>query len=113
MSWEAIADNARLTALRELGLLDSEAEEEFDRFTALTAQLLGVPVSTITLNDRDRQFWKSAYGITGAWAEARETPLSHSLCQEPVSMGIPLVLSDLRADVDRCDCPALRDLDVV
>lgn len=113
MSWEAIADSARLSALRELGILDTEQEEEFDRYTALTAELLRAPVSTITLIDNDRQFWKSAYGITASWAESRETPLSHSLCQEPVTTGRPLVLSDLRADNERADCPALHDLDVV
>jgi diguanylate cyclase (GGDEF)-like protein len=113
MSWEAIADNARLAALRELGILDTEPEAEFDRFTALAAELLKAPVSTITLIDNDRQFWKSAYGITGSWAEARGTPLSHSLCQEPVTTGRPLVLSDLRADRERADCLALRALDVV
>ncbi len=113
MSWEAIADNARLTALHDLGVLDTDPEEEFDRLTALTAELLDAPVSTITLIDHDRQFWKSAYGITGSWAEARETPLSHSLCQEPVTTGRPLVLSDLRRDAERADCLALTDLDVV
>ncbi len=113
MSWDAIADNARLSALRELGIIDTDPEAEFDRFTALTAELLGAPISTITLIDHDRQFWKSAYGITGSWAEARGTPLSHSLCQEPVATGTPLVLSDLRADGERADCLALRDLDVV
>ncbi|MGH2907927.1 MAG: putative bifunctional diguanylate cyclase/phosphodiesterase [Solirubrobacteraceae bacterium] len=113
MSWEAIADNARLTALHDLGVLDTDPEEEFDRLTALTAELLDAPMSTITLIDHDRQFWKSAYGITGSWAEARETPLSHSLCQEPVTTGRPLVLSDLRRDAERADCLALTDLDVV
>jgi diguanylate cyclase (GGDEF)-like protein len=113
MSWEAIADNARLTALHDLGVLDTDPEEEFDRLTALTAELLDAPVSTITLIDHDRQFWKSAYGITGSWAEARETPLSHSLCQEPVTTGRPLVLSDLRRDAEHADCLALTDLDVV
>jgi diguanylate cyclase (GGDEF)-like protein len=113
MSWEAIADNARLVALHELGVLDTDPEDEFDRLTALTAELLDAPVSTITLIDQDRQFWKSAYGITGSWAEARQTPLSHSLCQEPVTTGRPLVLSDLRSDEERADCLALRDLDVV
>jgi diguanylate cyclase (GGDEF)-like protein len=113
MSWDAIADNARLSALRELGILDTDPEAEFDRFTALTAELLQTPVSTITLIDHDRQFWKSAYGITGSWAEARGTPLSHSLCQEPVTTGCPLVLSDLRADRKHTDCLALSALDVV
>ncbi|HTU30621.1 MAG TPA: bifunctional diguanylate cyclase/phosphodiesterase [Solirubrobacteraceae bacterium] len=113
MSWDAIADNARLSALRELGIIDTDPEAEFDRFTALAAELLKAPVSTITLIDSDRQFWKSAYGITGSWAEARGTPLSHSLCQEPMTTGTPLVLSDLRADRERADCLALRDLDVV
>jgi len=33
MTNETIADGARLAALRDLGILDTEPEEDFDRFT--------------------------------------------------------------------------------
>ncbi len=112
-SVDVIADGSRLSALRELGMLDTDPELELDRFTALTSDLLGVPVSTLTLVDRDRQFWKSAHGLTGAWAAARETPLSHSLCQQPVATGEPLIISDARVDDRVGDNLAVRDLSAV
>ena len=55
MSTDVIADGARLAALRELGLLDTPPEPEFERFTELAADLLSVPVSLISLVDRDRR----------------------------------------------------------
>ena len=110
---ETIADGARLAALRELGVVDTEPERDFDRFTSLAAELLGVPVSLISLVDRDRQFLKSAHGLTGAWAQARETPLSHSLCRHPVATGAPLVVADARLDDRVADHLAVRDMSVV
>lgn len=54
-----VLDGARIAALRDLGLLDTGAELDFDRYTRLAADLLGVPVSLVTLIDADRQFFKS------------------------------------------------------
>lgn len=46
-----VLDAARIAALHDLGLLDSEAEEEFDRYTRLATELFGVPVSLVSLVD--------------------------------------------------------------
>jgi diguanylate cyclase (GGDEF)-like protein len=113
MTLDLIADGARLAALRELGVLDTAPEQDFDRFTALASDLLGVPVSLVSLVDRDRQFFKSAHGLQGAWAQARETPLSHSFCKYPVATGEPLVVNDARDDTRFTENLAVRDLSVV
>jgi diguanylate cyclase (GGDEF)-like protein len=110
---DTIADSARLAALGELGILDSAPEPDFDRFTSLAVDMLGVPVSLVSLIDRDRQFFKSAHGLTEPWTEVGETPLSHSLCQYPVSSGEPFVVSDGRSDPRVADHLAVRDLSVV
>lgn len=110
---EVIFDGARIAALRDLGLLDTGAEEEFDRYTRLATELLGVPVSVVSLVDADRQFFKSASGLSGAVAEARQTPLSHSFCQHAVASQRPLVISDAREHPLVADNLAVRDLDVV
>jgi signal transduction histidine kinase len=75
-------------------LLDTPAEEAFDRFTRLATQVLGVPVSLISILDTDRQFFKSAIGLQPPFAEKRETPLSHSFCQHVVRTGEPLIVAD-------------------
>jgi diguanylate cyclase (GGDEF)-like protein len=113
IAWETIADGARLAAVCELGVLDTAPESAFDRFTSLVCDLLDVPISLISLIDRDRQFFKSARGLSGPWAEARETPLSHALCQYPVATGEPFVVSDAHADRRVADNLAVRDMAVV
>ena len=57
--YEVLRDGARIAALKDLGLLDTPAEETFDRYTRLATNLLGVPVSLITLVDANRAFFKS------------------------------------------------------
>lgn len=81
----------RLASLRSTRLMDSEAEEDFDRLTRLAAQTLGVPISAISLIDERRQFFKSRVGVG-----VSETPLSHSFCVHVVTQGSPLVVADAR-----------------
>jgi diguanylate cyclase (GGDEF)-like protein len=110
---EAIKDSARLAALHELGLLDTDPEAEFDIFTRLASQLLDVPVSLVSLIDADRQFIKSQHGLSGAMALARQTPLSYSVCQYAVATRQPLVISDARHEPAISDSLAVRELGVV
>ena len=96
MELSEIEDPDRLAELRATGLLDSPAEEPFDRITRLAQRLLDVPVAMITLVDRDRQFFKSQVGLTGEWEAARQSPLTHSFCQYAVTTRSPLVVDDAR-----------------
>src|ERR1035438_504511 len=113
MTVEAIADGARLAALRDLGILDTEPEEDFDRFTRLATELLGVPVSLVSLVAGDRQFFKSQQGLPQLWADARQTPLSHSFCQHVVKSGKRLVVEDASESALVSDNLAVRDLGVI
>ena len=58
-------ESDRLAALRSLDILDTPAEERFDRITRLAAALFDVPISTVTLIDEDRQWHKSCVGVGG------------------------------------------------
>ena len=110
---ETIADGARLTALGELGMLDSAPQPDFDCFTSLAVELLGAPVSLVSLIDRDQQYVKSAHGLTDEpWTAVGQTPLRHSLCQYPVSSGEPFIVNDGRSDPRVADHLAVRDLSV-
>jgi two-component sensor histidine kinase len=110
---QALDDPDRLSALGRSGLMDSPAEDVFDRLTRLAARLLDVPVSLVSLVDDQRQFFKSACGLGAPWSEARQTPLSHSFCQHVVLSDAPLIIHDARRDARVCDNLAIRDLDVV
>ena len=108
-----VQDPARLESLRRSGLLDTAAEESFDRLTRIAASALGVPVSLVSLVDEDRQFFKSCLGLPQPWAEERETPLSRSFCQHVVVGEEPLIISDARAHPLVHDNPAIDELNVV
>ena len=108
-----VRDPARLEALRSVRLLDTPAEEAYDRLTRLAMNLLNAPVAQVSLVDEDRQFFKSAQGLNEPWASARETPLSHSICQHAVDAREPLVIEDARRHPLVRDSLAIRDLNVV
>ena len=98
-----IRDDARLAALRKLGLLDSAPDATIDSFTRMATELLGVPISLVSLLDADRQFFLSQRGLEASVAAARETPLSHSICKHVVAGGAVLAVDDARTD------PLVRD----
>lgn len=93
---DPLTDVERLRTLDESGLLDSEAEEAFDRLTRLASRLLKTPVALVSLVTSDRQFFKSSIGLCPPWDTRRETPLSHSFCKHVVQTGEPLIVSDAR-----------------
>ncbi|KIZ35289.1 hypothetical protein OO17_25905 [Rhodopseudomonas palustris] len=109
---DELQDSGRLAALAETGLLDSAAEETFDRLTRMVSKLLGVPVALVSLVDDDRQFFKSQHGLQEPYSTSRETPLSHSFCQHVVIGRAPLVVSDAENDPRVCDNLAIPDLGV-
>jgi PAS domain S-box-containing protein len=93
-----LADPGRLAALQQTNLLDTAAEEAFDRLARLAARLLHAPIALVTLVAADRLFLKACLGLPEPWASARQLPLSHSLCHWQLATGQPLVIADVRAD---------------
>jgi PAS domain S-box-containing protein len=91
---DPLTDAERLAALDASGLLDSAAEEAFDRLTRLASRVLNVPVALVSLVTSDRQFFKSAFGLSSPWDICRETPLSRSFCKHVVQTGSPLIVED-------------------
>ncbi len=87
---------SRLASLAATGLMDSEAEAAFDRFTRLVAKWLGVPSAVVSLVDDRRLFIKSGFGLGELSTEQRTVPFSHSVCQYGVATGEPLIVMDAR-----------------
>ncbi len=92
-----LASPARLAAIQKTGLLETSEEERFDQFTRLAAQILGVPTVLITLVESRRQYFKSV-SCTGGAPTVGWHPLDASFCQDVVSTGMPLILSDVGAE---------------
>jgi serine/threonine protein kinase len=61
-------ESERVAAVRELNLLDTEPDAEFDRITNLAARILDVPVAVISLVDEKRVWFKAQHGL-----DVRET----------------------------------------
>jgi len=100
-------EEARLNALRDLKLLDTPPSESFDRLTRLASQLLAAPVSTISLTDHDRQWFKSKVGVDITEIPRHQAPCSYAiqgndifvvpdLELDPRFAGSPLVTSGIR-----------------
>lgn len=93
-------EEARLSALEDLHVLDTASEERFDRVTRLARRLFDVPVALVTLIDRDRQWFKSADGF-----DAPETPRSMAVCDTTIRQSATFVVEDLTADPRFADNP--------
>lgn len=88
-------EEARLNALRNLGLLDTPPSESFDRITRLASRLIGAPVSTISLTDRDRQWFKSKVGVDLAEIPREKAPCSYAIHADQLFV-VPDMLEDER-----------------
>jgi PAS domain S-box-containing protein len=108
-----LVDPARLAALRAVVLLDTPAEESFDRLTWLAAHCLHAPIALVSLIDHNRQFFKSCLGLPEPWSKKREAPLSHSFCQHNRLSGQALLIEDARTHPLIKDNPAIRDLNFI
>ena len=95
------ADEAqRLAALRALKILDTPAEERFDRITRLAQRLFDVPIVLITLIDADRQWVKSCHGVSRS-----ETSRDVSFCAHAILGDDTLVIPDAQVDPRFADNP--------
>jgi PAS domain S-box-containing protein len=93
-----LVDPGRLAALRQISLLDTPAEEAFDRLVRQAVRVLEVPIALVSLIDQDRQRVKASVGLPEPWASARQMPLPYSLCQHLLMTRQPLVIPDTRRD---------------
>lgn len=110
---EIIASARRINALAAAEVLDTPSDWLLDQITQVTAALLGTPVALLSIVDKDRQFFKSQFGLPEPWATSRQTPLSHSFCQWVVVDKDELVVEDARTHALLRSNLAIRDLGVV
>ncbi len=86
-------EHGRLAAVAGLGLLDAVRPVVLDDLTRLAARLFDTPMSTVTLIDRDRQWFAGNTGMPG-----NEGPRDISFCACLVDDPRPLVVPDARRD---------------
>ena len=77
----AIPENEawRLQSLRDLNVLDTLPEAEFDALVKVASLVCGVPISLISLVDADRQWFKADVGLG-----ATQTPRDVAFCSHAI-----------------------------
>ena len=93
-------ESNRLAQLRALTILDTDAEERFDRITRLAQRLFGVPIALVSLVDEDRQWFKSVIGL-----DVPETPREQSFCAHAILGSEVLYVPDATVDPRFADNP--------
>ena len=89
----AETETARLAALRQYRILDTDPERAFDDLALLASQICETPIALITLVDAERQWFKARHGI----AES-ETPRAVSFCAHAIEQRDLFVIPDARDD---------------
>lgn len=95
---------ARQKALVSLNILDTPAEERFDRVTRLARRLFDVPIALVSFVDGQRQWFKSRQGL-----EATETSREISFCGHAILGAEAFVVPDAEADGRFSDNPLVTD----
>lgn len=91
---------ARQADLDSLRILDSLPSPQLERIVQIASRLLDMPISLISLVDRDRQWFKAKVGL-----DVPETPRRFAFCAHAVAAGQGLEVPDAWADPRFSDNP--------
>lgn len=93
-------EEERLEALRQMHILDTEAEPAFDDLALLASHICQTPMAAISLVDTDRQWFKARVGLASP-----ETPRSVAFCSRAIEHPGIFVVRDTQKDVEFRDNP--------
>ena len=98
-------EQQRLLALRRYGLLDTPPEKIFDGITEAIAAICDTPIALISLIDEQRQWFKSAYGLTVKETARDIAFCDHAIC-EPAEL---MIVEDAQNDARFRDNPLVLE----
>jgi PAS domain S-box-containing protein len=93
-------EEARLESLLACSILDTPPDTRFDRLTSLAQRIFRCRMASVTMVDRDRQWFKSRQGL-----DVIETPRSISFCGHTILSEAILYIPDTLADPRFVDNP--------
>lgn len=93
-------EDDRLCALNSLNLLDTDPEDRFDSITKEATRIFSVPISTITLVDKDREWFKSVQGLNN-----KENPRDISFCSHALNNKVMMIIEDTLVNNDFANNP--------
>jgi GAF domain-containing protein len=89
-------EEARLRALHDLDLLDTEPEAEFDELVRRAAEATGAPVAVITLVDEARQWFKARVNLEMESSDRDLSFCAHAILTPGDLTVVPDTLDDER-----------------
>lgn len=91
---EFTAEEKRIKAIRDLEILDSIEEKEFDDIVELASILCGTKIALISFVDSNRQWFKSSKGLT-----IKETAREFSFCAHAIeNKNSPFIIENAKKD---------------
>lgn len=96
-------EQVRLAAVHSLAILDTQPEERFDVITKAVCEKFKVPISTISIIDGQREWYKSCWGL-----DVREGPRDISFCGHAMYADYVFVVEDTWQDPRFFDNPYVK-----
>lgn len=97
-------EQLRIDTLRGLKIVDTPAEDRFDRLTEMAKRLFDVPIVLISIIDDDREWFKSAIGV-----DLSQVPRSISFCGHAILQNEIFIVNDTLQDDRFADNPFVID----
>jgi len=101
-------EDERMRDVERLELLDTPREERFDKITRMACRVFAVPMASLSLMDRDRQWFKSMLGL-----DLVDVPREKTVCRTTIARAYEkpenpaLVVPDAAADPAFTDIPGI------
>jgi len=90
-----VNEQKRLQALYNLELLDTPYEEEFEEIVRIASRICNTPISTVTLIDSSRQWFKSKLGLSDPETGRDVSFCGHAIMDDKI-FEVPNALADER-----------------
>ncbi|MGI4831483.1 MAG: PAS domain-containing protein [Janthinobacterium lividum] len=93
-------EQLRITALRQLEILDTSPEPEFDELVEIAAAICGTPIGLVSFVDEQRQWFKASIGL-----DCTETRREVAFCDHTIRQSGLLLIEDATQDSRFADNP--------
>jgi GAF domain-containing protein len=93
-------EDHRISALRQLLILDTPPEERFDRVVNFASEEFDMPIVLVSLVDSERQWFKARVGIDSCETSREDSFCGHAILQDDI-----LVVEDALRDARFHDNP--------
>lgn len=101
-------EDERVRALEQLHMMDTPQEERFARITRMARCVFGVPMASVNLIDRDRQWFKQADGLElGSGTHRRDSVCTATIARAYRQPGDPALIIEDTAESEFAALPGV------